>query len=234
MKLSQRLLAIAELVDKGARVGDIGTDHGQLPCYLVEQGLASQVIAADVNELPLAGAQKRIAQLGLTAQITTRLGDGLSVLSPGEVDTVTISGMGGSLITEILNADEAVVRSLKQLILQPNLAAQLIRSWAVAKGWHIEQERLLYEEGRYYEIIALKPGPREPLSEGELWLGPELICKRHPLLVEYVRRQWQAEQTILAQIAQSDSEDALSKRAFLTHKWEIIREVMTCQFGVEI
>lgn len=234
MKLSQRLQAIADLVDKGARVGDIGTDHGQLPCYLVDAGIASQVIAADINALPLAGAQKRIDEAGLTEQITTRLGNGLSVLEPGEVDTVTISGMGGSLMTEILENSDVVVHSLKQLILQPNLAAQLIRRWAVEHSWHIEQERLLYEEGRYYEILALRPGSGAELTEAQLWLGPELLAKQHPLLVEYVRREWLAEQAILAQVVKSDSPEAKEKKQRLTEKWNHIQGAMKCQFGVEI
>ena len=234
MKLSQRLQALADMVDKGCCVGDIGTDHAQLPCYLVEKGIARKVIAADINALPLAGAQKRITELGLDAQISTRLGNGLSILEPGEVEVVTISGMGGSLMSDILQAGEAVVRSLKQLVLQPNLAAHLLRRWAVEHGWHIEQEKLLYEEGRYYVVIALRPGAGAELSEADLWLGPELIAARQPLLVEYVRKEWQAEKIILEQVAKSDSDEARQKRQKLEAKWENIREVMRCQFGVEI
>ncbi len=168
MKLSQRLQAIADFVDKGSCVGDIGTDHGQLPCYLVEEGIALRVVAGDINALPLAGAQKRITELGLDAQISTRLGNGLSILEPGEVEVVTISGMGGSLMTDILHSAEAVVSSLKQLVLQPNLAAHLLRRWAMENEWHIEQEKLLYEEGRYYVVMALRPGAGAQLSEAEL------------------------------------------------------------------
>lgn len=234
MKLSQRLQAIADLVDKGARVGDIGTDHGQLPCYLVEMGISPMVVAADINALPLAGAKQRIAESGFGERITTRLGDGLTVLAPGEVDAVTISGMGGSLMTEILEASPEVVRSLKQLILQPNLAAHLVRRWAGAHGWHIEQERLLYEEGRYYEVLSLRPGYSEMLTEAQLWLGPVLLRERHPLLVEYVRRDWLAEKMILAQVAKSDSIEAREKQQRLREKWQYIEEAMRCQFGVEI
>ena len=234
MKLSQRLQAIADLVDKGSCVGDIGTDHGQLPCYLVEEGIALRVVAADINALPLAGAQKRITELGLDAQISTRLGNGLSILEPGEVEVVTISGMGGSLMTDILHAGETVVSALKQLVLQPNLAAHLLRRWALENEWHIEQEKLLYEEGRYYVVLALRPGAGAQLSEAELWLGPQLIAARDPLLSAFVRKEWQAERIILEQVTRSDSDEARQKQQRLETKWENIREVMRCQFGVEI
>ncbi len=83
-------------------------------------------------------------------------------------------------------------------------------------------------------VIALRPGAGAELSEADLWLGPELIAARQPLLVEYVRKEWQAEKIILEQVAKSDSDEARQKRQKLEAKWENIREVMRCQFGVEI
>ena len=110
----------------------------------------------------------------------------------------------------------------------------MIRRWAAAHDWHIEQERLLYEDGRYYEVLSLRPGKGRELSEAELWLGPELLSERHPLLVEYVRRDWLAEKAILAQVAKSDSAEAKEKAQRLTEKWQHIEEAMRCRFSVEI
>lgn len=234
MKVSKRLEAMADLVERGSVAADIGTDHGQLPCYLVRQGICPHVIAADVGAQPLASAQKRIAAMGLNGQITTRLGNGLAVLEPGEAATVTISGMGGGLITEILNDGQAVVNTLRQLVLQPNLAASVVRRWAMEQGWHIEREQLLYEEGHYYEVLDLRPGERQALTMAEIWLGPWLLATKHPLLVAYVQSQWLAEKRILAQINQSQAAKAWEKRQALEEKWRIIDEVMRCQLGVAI
>ena len=91
IKLSQRLQAIANFVPQGAKVADIGTDHGFLPCYLAQSGQAEQVIACDVNAQPLSLAQKNITDYNVADKVSTRLGNGLAVLKPGEVDTVTIA-----------------------------------------------------------------------------------------------------------------------------------------------
>lgn len=234
MKLSKRLQAIADLVPKNSIIGDIGTDHGQLPCYLVQQRICPRVIAADINALPLAGAEKRIRELGLEEQITTRLGNGLTVLKPGEVQGVTISGMGGSLMVDILEASKEVVGTLSYIILQPNLAANLIRQWVVEHNFIIDAEDLVFEDGRYYEVIALKPGERQELSLAELWTGPKLLEMRHTLLLPYLQKEWEAEQKVLKQLQNSQTPEAAAKHEQLLEKWQKINEVISCQFHVEI
>ena len=102
MELSKRLYAVAGLVTEGASVADIGTDHGYVPIYLVESGIASKVIALDVNQGPLHRARMHIVGHGLGDRIETRLSDGLAMIRPGEVETVIASGMGGPLTIRIL------------------------------------------------------------------------------------------------------------------------------------
>ena len=126
MEISQRLQAVAQFVT-GPVVADIGTDHGYIPIYLVQTGKAKKVIAADVRPGPLARAREHIAQYGLNASIETRLGSGLSVLSPGEVQTVVVSGLGGMLLCSLLEEGAAVVASVKQLVLQPQLDVPAVR-----------------------------------------------------------------------------------------------------------
>lgn len=89
-------MAIADLVPPCAKLADIGTDHAYLPAYLIQSGKVLTAIAGEVNEGPYCSACAMIERLGLTEQVTVRFGDGLAVLSPGEVDTVIIAGMGGA------------------------------------------------------------------------------------------------------------------------------------------
>ena len=77
---------------------------------------------------------------GLTDKVTLRLGDGVQVLKPGEVDTVCLAGMGGVLMSEILEARPEVVEGLKYLILQPMNGAEELRRWLYRHGWHIVDE----------------------------------------------------------------------------------------------
>ena len=104
INISNRLKCVASLVNKGARVADIGTDHAYLPIYLVQNGISNKVYACDVRKEPLRRAQLHIDEYGLSDKITTQLCDGLKGINKGDVDTVTICGMGGKLMKSILQA----------------------------------------------------------------------------------------------------------------------------------
>ena len=95
MQLSHRLTTVAEFVTKGNKVADIGCDHAHTSIYLVEKGIAASSIAMDVNKGPLQRANENISRFGFEGRITTRLSDGAKELTPGEADTLLISGMGG-------------------------------------------------------------------------------------------------------------------------------------------
>src|SRR5690554_5924572 len=101
-QLSERLKKVASFVEVGAKVADIGSDHAYLPVYLVSRGIATYAVAGEVNEGPLQSARRQVEKNGLQEKIKTKLGDGLEVLEGEDVNTVVIAGMGGPLITHIL------------------------------------------------------------------------------------------------------------------------------------
>ena len=235
IKLSQRLQAIADFVPQGSRVADVGTDHGFLPCYLAQNHQAVKVYACDINAQPLALAQKNVADYQVADIVSTRLGNGLAVIEPGEVDVVTIAGMGGSLMIEILDASPLVVDKLKRIILQPNVGAEAVRIWAEKNRWHIVQEELVRENDRFSVIIAMEPGRNlNSMTPVELFLGPELLKQRHPLLGLYISEEWDKTQMVLAQLAKSDSEESRRKQQLLERKWEDINGVIKCRLNVSL
>ena len=235
IKLSQRLQAIADLVPTGAKVADIGTDHGFLPCYLVQSGKAELVIACDVNAQPLALAQKNITDYNVGDKVSTRLGNGLAVLKPGEVDTVTIAGMGGALMIDILDASPMVVDRLKRIVLQPNVGAEAVRIWAEKNRWQIVAEDLIRENDIFSVIIVLEQGRSDRfMSAVELYLGPKLLAEHHPMLGLYISEEWEKTQHILEQLAKSDSEESRKKEKQLRQKWEDINGVIKCKLGVTL
>lgn len=235
IKLSQRLQAIADMVPNGAIVADIGTDHGFLPCYLAQSGKAAQVIACDVNAQPLALAQKNIADYNVEQIVSTRLGNGLAVIKPGEVDTVTIAGMGGALMIDILDASPAVVDRLQRIVLQPNVGAEAVRIWAEKNRWQIVAEDLVKENDIFSVIIVLEQGRSDRfLSAVEMYLGPKLLENHHPLLGLYISEEWEKAQHILKQLAQSESEESRKKEKQLRQKWDDINGVIKCKLGVTL
>ena len=60
IRLSPRLAAVAGLVPPGARVIDVGTDHGMVPVWLVQTGRAEHVFASDLRAGPLESAERLI------------------------------------------------------------------------------------------------------------------------------------------------------------------------------
>jgi tRNA (adenine22-N1)-methyltransferase len=58
LPISKRLLACVAQVPQGARVADIGTDHGYLPIWLLKSGIINEAIAADIGKGPLSSAKE--------------------------------------------------------------------------------------------------------------------------------------------------------------------------------
>ena len=91
--ISDRLAAIAYMVEKNKVVFDVGSDHGLLPCFLVESQISNKVYAGDIAQGPLDSAIENINKRGLQDYIIPVLSDGLAKAND-DVDVVIISGMG--------------------------------------------------------------------------------------------------------------------------------------------
>lgn len=227
MELSKRLYAVAGLVTEGASVADIGTDHGYVPIYLVESGIASKVIALDVNQGPLNRARMHIVGHGLGDRIETRLSDGLAMIRPGEVDTVIASGMGGPLTIRILQEGKEVVDQLNALILQPQSEICRVRRFLTENGYRIEQEDMVQEDGKYYPVMRVVHGTKEPYEEWEYLYGKRLLEARHPVLLEFLKRELRIKESILEQLAgRSGSESARERAEEICREREWIQKAL--------
>ena len=164
-ELKNRLNTIAFLVPIGARVADIGTDHGHLPISLIKRQIASKVIACDINEKPLINAKTNIEKTK-TENIELRLGDGLAPIKPQEVDCIIIAGMGGEVISNILDASPFVKDKGYTLLLQPMTSADLLRRYLYNNGFSIVSETAATEGKRIYTVIkAVFTGEKKEKKE---------------------------------------------------------------------
>lgn len=153
INISERLKCVASLVNKGARVADIGTDHAYLPIYLVQNEISNKVYACDVRKEPLRRAKLHIDEYGLSDKITTQLCDGLKGINKGDVDTVTICGMGGKLMKNILKAGIDKLGDNTQLVLSAQSELRDFRKYLLEAGIYIKSEHMLLEDGKYYFIF---------------------------------------------------------------------------------
>lgn len=184
MILSARLQGVAALVAHPT-VADIGTDHGYIPIWLWREGRLSRGIACDVKKGPLSRAAANIAANGAEEAVETRLGDGLRPVAPGEVETAVLAGMGGLLMIRILKDAPEVVKSLRQLVVQPQRDVAEVRRALHELGFAIRQELMLVEEGHYYTILSATPGA-ETYTDREYRYGKLLLDRKDPYLREYL------------------------------------------------
>ena len=171
--MDSRIKAVMNFVRAGSRVADVGADHGYLSIELIKNNLASKVIATEKNLHPFEALSKNISGVN---GIEARLGDGLQVLSAGEVDTICIAGMGGGLMIKILEESPEVVQGARRLILQPMNDTKKIREYLAGKNFTIIDEDLAESAGIIYEIICAEKNSQ-----------PEEIFKRDssPLLKKF-------------------------------------------------
>ena len=163
VRLSRRLEQIASYIEKGESVCDIGTDHGYLPIYLAGNGGYGKIIMSDVSKGSLDKAVKDACMsLSEEEMPEARLGDGLDVLSDGEVDDVVIAGMGGLQILDIMSWDISRTLSFRKFILQPRRDAALLRMWLDVNGFALIDQTVVRENGRFSEIICCDTSGASP------------------------------------------------------------------------
>ena len=152
---NKRLLVAAELLGQTNSVADIGTDHAFLPIHLVKEGIAKKVIACDIAEGPLSVAKSNITKYRLRDEIELRLANGLLGLKPNEVEAITILGMGGETIADILTDSPWVKNPDVTLILQPMSCDDRLRDFLYKEGFEIITEVGVESQSRFYTVMKV-------------------------------------------------------------------------------
>ena len=167
----RRLGAILGFINNAQTLADVGTDHAYLPIRALREGRAVRAVASDINPLPLEKAKRNIAKAGLEDRIGTVLADGLSGLGGFSPDVIVIAGMGGELITSIMENGARSFRGAT-FILQPNTHEHDLRRFLYSNGFDVRDERVVEDKEKFYQIIvAAYDGKTREASLPELILG---------------------------------------------------------------
>lgn len=235
VSISKRLQTIARYCPEGARVADIGSDHALLASYLLVKGIASFVIAGELNEGPFQAAKKQIHTLQVKDRASVRKGNGLAVLQPGEADVICIAGMGGQLIVSILEAGKDKLEGVQRLILQPNVGEEAVRLWMIENGWQLIAESILQEDGVIYEILVAERGNPTLPYEGKdrtqqelLRIGPFLWVEKSEVLQAKWLHEHEKWQKIIVQLKRSDKPEAAERIKEIEAEVKWIDEVIAC------
>ena len=220
-KLSNRLNLVASFVPAGARLLDVGSDHAYLPIALLQEGKIEAAIAGEVVEGPYQSALQNVADNGLEDKIEVRLANGLAAFEPTDsISCITIAGMGGRLIADILAAGLEKLAGVSRLVLQPNREDEL-RAWLVDHDFCIVAEAILEENEKFYEILVVEQGSQE-LTAKELRFGPHLMREQAPAFVQ----KWSKEEEKLAFALEQVPVENQSARASLEDRIAQIKEVL--------
>ena len=231
VRISDRLRTVAHMCEKGAVVADIGTDHGYLPIYLVQEGIAPSAIAMDLRKGPLDKAKKHICDNCLEDRIQTRLSDGLEKLSANEADIITICGMGGRLIADIVTKGKNVITRNTTLIVSPQSEVGDFRHFLVSQRLVVDDEKMLKEDGKYYFIIKCRKSDENvysEYSETQYQYGWKLLENKDKTLYEYLIKEKETNDGISNSLKKDESNPTVKLRLQqLSQKNNIIMDALS-------
>ncbi|MFV0424663.1 MAG: tRNA (adenine(22)-N(1))-methyltransferase [Bacilli bacterium] len=185
MKVTRRIQEIINFSKSGKRVCDIGCDHGLVGISLIKDYNIEYVIFSDIVSAPLQNAIDNVKEYEIDCSIVDfRVGDGLTTIKVGEVDTVVITGMGGKTIVDILANNIEKTRSYETFILQPTNGEKLLRKWLCENSFVINDETLIEESNVFYETFLISKG-KSILSEQELTFGKYIDYNDNTFITKY-------------------------------------------------
>lgn len=186
IKLSKRLRAIVNFCDKNKIIADIGTDHGFVPNFLYEEDINRKIIATDISLNSLNKAIEFTELRGNKGEIEHIVCNGLEKIPP--VDQIIIAGMGGILISKILDRDFEKARQAEKLILQPMQQVDYLRKFLYDKGFKILDEKIVFEDNKFFHIIVANyKAIKEEYRDIDLKVSKLLRNRKDKDLIEFLK-----------------------------------------------
>ena len=220
LQLSDRLQAVASMVTENNRLADVGTDHAYIPIYLCQTGKIPSAVAMDVKKGPLLRAEQNITLYQLENHIQIRLSDGVQKLDAGEVDSVVIAGMGGTLVQKILEDGKKVLQTVKELVLQPQSDIDAVRRYLQENEYCITGEKIICEDGKYYPMMHVIHGHMESWTDIEWKYGAFLLKERNPVLWDFLKKEAQSLTDVIHSLEQVSGERAKERLSELKHRFK--------------
>ena len=211
MAISLRLKAIAKYTEGFDSLADIACDHGYLGIYAAKNYGLKEVLLTDINPMPLASAIANSEKNNLTDVITCKLGNGLAPLDH-DYDVISISGIGGILLKEILTNDIERCKGAKRLILCPNTDLYEVRKFLAENMFMIEIEEVVYEYKFYQIIVAKYVGNSIIYNELELKYGPKLLENKGEEFIRLYKEQLKFFENQLKQITDVIAKEKISSK----------------------
>lgn len=210
LPLSDRLLACCNFISPGDRVADIGCDHGYLGIYLLKNAIASSIIAADINQMPLNSAVINAEKYGVRDKMQFFLSDGAKRI-PRDFDTLVCAGVGADTMISILEGSAWLADARYRLILQCQSKTPMLREFLSRHGWRIHEEQVL-RDGRFlYTVMEVVWEPGHTLSVPDYYFPPALLENPGPMVPQFYQQTlFRLERAVAGQGQNADPEMVLA------------------------
>lgn len=172
IKLSKRLETILSLVPQGT-CADIGADHGKLMIALFERDIITHGYAVENKVGPYNRLVKALTEANLIDDIIPLLSDGIKDV-PENIHTFIIAGMGGDNILDILKKYPRKTKQIQTLIVDAHNSVPKLREEVSKMGFAIAEEKIIQEDGVFYEIIKFIRADIAIYGEADIEFGPIL------------------------------------------------------------
>ncbi len=173
MKLSCRLHFVLDYIYQQDNVIDVGTDHAQLPIYLIKNQLCNNCLAIDNKIKPLKHAQLNIDKHLSSPKVKLLLSNGFSKVTDTHYNVAVITGLGIRSVVDILKQDLLSIK--RYIIMSHSLKNGLLRQWITKVGYFIEDEKIIKINNLFYELIIVNKHEGTLItSDLDIFFGPVL------------------------------------------------------------
>lgn len=184
--LSKRLNDAYRMLPKDQIIMDIGADRGLLAKELARNNV--KVYASENKKGPyqalLDNTVLEREQYGLECIFT----DGIDIL-PSCVTTLSLMGMGGGTIYDILSRHEEKLSQIQYLLIEPQSDFTLPLKYLLDRNYHVIDGHYVFEK-RYYPMLLLKKEDNTmDYNEVELPFGIIPLRSKDPVLKECLLAQ---------------------------------------------
>lgn len=225
----KRIDLLVDLVDEDKVVCDVGTDHGITALKIYENKNPKKLIATDISENSLKKLRDKLENLSY--DIITLVTDGIKDLATYHPEIIIISGMGGYLISKIIQEGIEVAKKADKLILQPNNSLSHLRKYLLKSGFEIVDDRISFEDDIYYDIIIAKfTGESVESYEKDYYYeyGYHLIKDKNPILKEKLIKEKENLLEIKSKIEDIQTQSSIKRLEQIDYDISNIDEVLEC------
>lgn len=201
-----RIDLLASLSKNSNTLLDLGCDHGYVLIKALKYYNVNFAIASDISGVALKNAIYNVSKNKLESKVKFVISDGLTNIND-DFDTLVIAGMGGKLISKILEEKQTKVIN-KKLILEANKDRFTLRKTLYSLGFMITDEYSFYDKNIYYEIIVAESN-NVTYDINELKYGPILLKKKNDAFIKYYNKMIN---NLIEIISKSNNENIINEK----------------------